>query len=344
MDVSIVIPVKNGGERLDQVLQAIHEQKTELEYEIICVDSGSTDNSVEAAKKAGCKVFQISPSEFGHGKTRNLGASYGTGTFIVFLTQDAMPANDEWLDELIAAMQEDEKIAGGFGKHLPYPECNLPDQMMLQEHFLRFTAADNTPTDIREPVYRTPKMNTVFQLTEEMRAMYEKDAGYCQFLAFFSDNCSCLRRSVWEKIPYDDVDYAEDQFWAKKILEAGYKKVFCPRAMVYHSHNYTLRSYAKRYYDDFKAVYRVYGKEAFASSKKQMIRGMLGDTKHQCGFIWRYPTISPMRRIKWMCYAGIRNLYRYKAMKKVLKYFEQEESVRDKMDMKNSQQYQQMKS
>lgn len=344
MDVSVVIPVKNGGERFKQVLQAIREQKTNLMYEIICIDSGSTDQSVQIARDLGCRVYEITPMEFGHGKTRNLGASYGTGEFIVFLTQDAMPANDQWLDALIEAMKEDEQIAGGFAKHIPYPECNLPDQLMLQEHFLRFTAAENTPIDSSEAVYRTSHMNTIFQLTDEMKTTYETDAGYGQFLAFFSDNCSCLRRSVWEKIPYDDVDYAEDQFWARKILEAGYKKVFCPKAVVYHSHNYPLKSYAKRYYDDFKAVYRVYGREALANNKRGMIRGLIGDTKHQCGYIYRYPEMSLGEKVKWMWYAVVRNIYRYNAMRKVLYYFTQNAMVQSKMDCKNSQQYQQLRS
>ena len=344
MDVSIVIPVKNGGKVLGDVLQGINAQKTDLEYEVICVDSGSSDDSVAVAKVAGCSVYEIPPTDFGHGKTRNLGASYGTGEFIVFLTQDAIPVDENWLDELIKAMREDDKIAGGFGKHLPYPDCNLPDQLMLREHFLRFTAADNTPTDENGPVYRTPLMNTVFQLTDEMKSTYETDEGYRQFLAFFSDNCSCLRRSVWEQIPYDDVDYAEDQFWARKILEAGYKKVFCPKAMVYHSHNYPLKSYAKRYFDDFKAIYRVYGSGAFASDKRSMFRGTLGDMKHQCGYVYRYPGLSFGQKVKWMCYTCTRNLYRYRAMKRVLEYFEANEEKQQEMDKKYSQQYQQIRS
>lgn len=341
MDVSIVIPVKNGGERFCEVLNAIRAQKTSLEYEIICVDSGSSDESVSWAKTAGCRVYEITPSEFGHGKTRNLGASYGSGEFIVFLTQDATPVGTDWLEELILAMREDEQIAGGFGKHLPYPDCNLPDKLILKEHFLRFTAAENTPIGRDEPVYRTDRMNTVFQLTDSMRSTYETDEGFRQFLAFFSDNCSCLRRSVWEKIPYDDVDYAEDQFWARKILEAGYKKVFCPKAMVYHSHNYPLRSYAKRYYDDFKAVYRVYGSGAFPSETKQLIRSTMGDIKHQCGFCFRYPNMSLINRVKWMAYTCVRNVLRYRAMKLVVKYYSADVEVQSKMDKMLSQQYQQ---
>lgn len=65
MDVSIVIPTKNAGELFEQVLKKIFEQKTKYEYEVICVDSGSTDNTIDIIKKYSCKLYQISSEEFG---------------------------------------------------------------------------------------------------------------------------------------------------------------------------------------------------------------------------------------------------------------------------------------
>ena len=147
---------------------------------------------------------------------------------------------------------------------------------MLQEHFARFG-----------------NENHVFEIRRRRTGnSTRRTRGNRQYLAFFSDNNSCLRRSVWEQIPYDDVDYAEDQFWARKILEAGYGKVYCPFAGVYHSHNYPLTSYGKRYYDDFKAMYRVYGM-VLCPTAKAFRRGLLGDIKHQCGYILR------QRQITW---------------------------------------------
>ena len=71
MDVSIVIPTKNGGHLFEKVLDAVFKQKTEYEYEVICVDSGSKDGTLDVIRKYPCRLFQIEPSEFGHGKTRN---------------------------------------------------------------------------------------------------------------------------------------------------------------------------------------------------------------------------------------------------------------------------------
>ena len=325
LDATIVIPVKNGGERLEQVLDMVDRQETEFSYEVVCVDSGSTDDSVAVIRRHNCILKEIAPEEFGHGKTRNLGASLGTGEFILFLTQDAVPADTHWLDEMLKAVKSDDGIAGGFGIHYPYPDCNLPDQLMLQEHFARFGTE-----------------NMTFEITDENRSLYEEDEGYRQYLAFFSDNNSCLRRSVWERIPYDDVDYAEDQFWARKILEQGYKKVYCPKAGVYHSHNYPLASYGKRYYDDFKAVYRVYG-TVLCPDVKAYIRGILGPTKHECGFILRKRDLSLTEKIKWCLYSGIRNCMRCTASVRAVKYFRAPKEQQESMDRRYSQQYLQIK-
>lgn len=63
-----------------------------------------------------------------------------------------------------------------------------------------------------------------------------------------------MPRKIWEKYPYDDVNFAEDQIWAKKMIELGYKKLYCPYAAVYHSHNYELKHTNK----DFMMNIKVY--------------------------------------------------------------------------------------
>lgn len=325
MDASIVIPVKNGGERLEQVLSMVEKQKTGFTYETICVDSGSNDGSVDVIRRHNCTLKEIPPEEFGHGKTRNLGASLGSGEFICFLTQDAVPADTHWLDEMMKAMKSDARIAGGFGIHYPYPECNLPDKLMLKEHFARFG-----------------NENTVFELTEENRKLYEEDEGYRQYLAFFSDNNSCLRRSVWERIPYDDVDYAEDQFWARKILEQGYKKIYCPKAGVYHSHNYPLKSYGKRYYDDFKALYQVFHM-ILCPNTASYIRGILGDTKRECAYILKQKDVTVKEKLYWCWYSFYRNIERRTAAVRAVKYFSVDEEGKRKMDVKFSREYEQLR-
>ena len=202
MDVTIVIPTKNGGELLDRVLAAVFSQKTQYTYEVICVDSGSKDNTLDIIRKYDCKLYQIPPSEFGHGKTRNYGAFKGTGTYIIFLTQDALPAAETWLQNFIDAMKLDSDIVGGFGIHYPYEDCNIFEKRDLDGHFKGFGLD-----------------NTIYFLEDPKR--YKEEEAYRHKLAFFSDNNSCVRRDIFEKYPYEDVNFAEDQLWAIKMILSG---------------------------------------------------------------------------------------------------------------------------
>ncbi|MBR5564872.1 MAG: glycosyltransferase family 2 protein [Roseburia sp.] len=321
MDASIVIPVKNGGELLDKVLAKVFEQKTKYEYEVICVDSGSSDNTVEIVKKYPCRLYEIAPEEFGHGKTRNYGASKGTGEFIIFITQDALPVNEYWLENFIDAMKMDDEVVGGFGRHLPYPDCNVLDVRDLNAHFKGFG-----------------EENTVSWMEDKER--YEREEGYRHYLAFFADNNSCLRRSVWEKYPYPDVDFAEDQIWMKQMIELGFKRVYAPDAMVYHSHNYALNTYFKRYYDQYKAIYRLHQYQMFKNVPR-MIYGTLRIIYADMRYIWgRQSQIN--HKWKWTHYAVVRNTYRSVAAFIAGRYEGYSEKTKRYLDRRISQQYDQI--
>ncbi|MEW6727933.1 MAG: glycosyltransferase family 2 protein [Pseudomonadota bacterium] len=237
---SVIIPVKNGGALFKHVLKSVLEQETPWPFEVLVIDSGSKDGSPEYAESLGVRVHHIAPSSFGHGRTRNLGASLSHGEFIVFLTHDAMPADRSWLHNLVSACELTPRTAGAFGRHLAYPDASPITRRELATHFAGFG---------QEPV-------TVFL---EDRQRYDREEGYRQFLHFFSNNNACLRRSVWETIPFPDVDFAEDQAWAKKIIEAGYEKAYAPDACVYHSHDFGIIETLQRAFDESRALKRIFG-------------------------------------------------------------------------------------
>ncbi len=291
MDVTIVIPTKNAGALLDRTLAAVFSQKTQYSYEVICVDSGSSDQTIEIIRKYDCKLFQIKPEEFGHGKTRNYGASKGTGEFIVFITQDAVPATDTWLENFINAMKIDDEIVGGFGIHYPYEDCNIYDKRDLTVHFQGFGSD-----------------NTIYSMEDKER--YKVDEGYRHLLAFFSDNNSCLRRRVWEKYPYDDVDFAEDQIWARKMIEMGFKKVYCPYAPVYHSHNFKLFSYAGRYFDEYRSLYKLHG-YLIVNKWYQVVLNTYKHIRSDLRYLKTVKDLSIWERIKWINHSFWRNHARY---------------------------------
>ncbi|MEX0300164.1 MAG: glycosyltransferase [Kordiimonas sp.] len=227
---SVVIPTYNAGPVLDKVLSAATTQRTPWPFEILVIDSGSTDETLDIiAKYPDVRLHSIDKSEFNHGDTRNLGVKLTEGEFVAFLTHDAMPANANWLYNLVTSLEMNPKAAGAFGKHLAYPEASPYTVRDMNAHFSNL---------LNYPLYLDKDTNT--------GRFNARDQQWMQLLHFYSDNNSCMRRSVWEKIPYRPVKFGEDQVWADDIIKAGYGKVYAPRAMVYHSHDFEPAEHQER--------------------------------------------------------------------------------------------------
>ncbi len=237
---SIIIPTKNGGALFRRVLDAVLTQQTDWPYEVIIADSGSTDGTVEFVQQfSQVKLLQIPAQEFGHGRTRNQAIEFAQDEFVAMLTHDALPGSSFWLTHLVACAEQSSNIAGVFGRHIAYEHASPFTRQELELHFAGFES------------------NPIVSLDDQQR--YDTDLGYRQFLHFFSDNNALLRKSVWQTIPYPDVDFAEDQAWAKLIIEAGYKKAYCHEAWVYHSHDYSLWERFQRSFDESQAFNRWFG-------------------------------------------------------------------------------------
>ena len=252
MRASVLIPVKNGGGLLGQVLDAVLRQVTPWDFEILVVDSGSKDDSIEQATSRGVRVDTIPSASFGHGRTRNLLGSMSRGEFLVYLTQDALPASENWLAALVDGCDVAPNVAGAFGPHIAYDSARYTTKRELEAHFQGFGASA-----------------TVYQNDDPER--YARDLGFRQFLHFFSNNNSCLRRSVWEEIPFPDVNFAEDQSWALRIIEAGYAKAFVPAAAVYHSHDFGPWETFQRNFDESRS-FDVYFNYSMQRSLKGAMR------------------------------------------------------------------------
>lgn len=236
-DVSIIILTKNAGDGFSETLSAVYTQGYPGKFEVIIIDSGSTDETITIAKRNPTRIVNIKPEDFGHGKTRNLGAKLASGEYLVFLTQDAIPTTDKWLSSLIRNFG-DPKVAGIYGRQIPKKNTKPMEQFFLNTKY--------------------PSEHLVKQLQENKTDMD---------IIFFSDVNSALRRAVWEKYPFDDgVIAGEDQEWSKKVLRKGYKIVYDPEAAVYHSHNYTLKAVFQRYFDCGVSIGR-HTAEEYASDK-----------------------------------------------------------------------------
>jgi rhamnosyltransferase len=272
MKVSVVIPAKNGGQLFKGVLEAVLGQHTPWPFEVIVVDSGSVDGTADYVRSLpDVKLIEISSADFGHGRTRNLAISHSKSEFIAMLTHDALPASSTWLVEMVEIAEADPNIAGVFGRHIAYPDASPFTKRELEMHFAGFESMKVVRID--DP------------------ARYATDVGHRQVLHFFSDNNALLRRSVWEKTPYPDVDFAEDQAWAKQIVEAGYSKAYAHQAAVYHSHDYTLFERLQRSFDESLAFNRLFGYR-LCVGPRALIRSWLALTARDLSYakeasLWR---------------------------------------------------------
>ncbi len=217
---SVVIPVKDGGPLLERVLSAVRAQG---DLELIVIDSGSRDGSLEVARSAGAELIEIAPEDFGHGKTRNLGMERASGERVCFLTQDAVP-EPGWLDAYREAFALDERVGAAFGPHLPQPDTSPMIARELTEFFHGFS----------------PDGGLVIHRSGD--------------LTFLSNVNACYARACWEDVRFEDVAYAEDQAFGRAMLEAGWAKVFHPGAAVRHAHDYRAIEFVKRYFDEYRGL------------------------------------------------------------------------------------------
>lgn len=234
-EVSVVIPTHNGGELFKTVLERVLAQQLPWRFEVVVVDSSSTDGTAEFLKSQSSVITHTIPkSEFQHGKTRNLGAKIAKGDYIAVITQDALPVDEYWLYHLIASLKKHPKAAGVFGKHLAWDNASAFTKRDLKAHFKTF---DNHPLCVSKFL--------------NVKKFQRKDEGWHQFLRFYSDNNSAMRKSVWKQIPYPEITFGEDQAWAKAIIDAGYEKIYSPHGSVYHSHEYNYKEQFTRAYEEY---------------------------------------------------------------------------------------------
>lgn len=224
--VSIVIPTWNGEDEIGECLRGVFSQHVEFDLEVLVIDSSSSDRTVEIASKFPVRVHKIPQSEFNHGDTRNLGAQMTDGDLIVFLVQDAYPERRDWLITLVNNFR-DPNVGAAFCRILPRPTAGmLVRRGVLGDLCFGDERIENQITD--------------------PAAYHAMDPLARRIFINFNDVCSCLRRTVWERLPFARIQFGEDLLFAKGALEAGYKIVFDPNAAVIHSHEYDPKTLAAR--------------------------------------------------------------------------------------------------
>ncbi|WP_166671289.1 glycosyltransferase family 2 protein [Cryobacterium psychrophilum] len=261
--VTVAILTYNGEVYLEQILREVSAQDVAGDIEVLVIDSGSTDSTLDIVGRfPNVKLHEIPNSEFGHGKTRNLAAQLGTGEYIAFLTHDAIPVSREWLRELLAPFEFDESIVAVMGKQIPRRGCFPLLKYEINGVFAGFG----------------PDFGTSIFYKDQ----FVQSEGVLNAISFYSDVNSAARRDfLVNTLPYRDVRYAEDQLFGKDLIEAGYKKAYAGRAAVEHSNDLTRDEYRRRIFDETVGLRQIGFPIPVLSEKGQIrltLRGIAGDT------------------------------------------------------------------
>ena len=213
MDASIIILTKNAGEHFKHLLERIFPQQFDGQFEVLIVDSGSTDATLKIARGFPAKITEIRPDAFHHGKTRNLGAELSIGRILVYITQDALPINNDWLEKL-ANNFKDPNVAMVIGRQIPWQTTKPPEKFFYVHNF-----------------------------PEQKIIVKPKSSSYYLDNVFISNVNSAIRKDVWQQFKFSEaIIMAEDKEFANRILSAGWTIIYEPTATVYHAHDLSLRS------------------------------------------------------------------------------------------------------
>jgi GT2 family glycosyltransferase len=263
-EVTVAIPVRDGGAALERTLDALARQT--VAHQLLVCDSGSRDGSPARARARAAEVIEIAPSQFSHGGTRNLLMREAAGAHVALLTQDAEPADERWLERLLGGFELAEDVAIVYGPYRARPDAAFHVRVELEQWFASLSPDGDPRVERLDPSERSaPALELIGRR------------------GFFTDANACLARAAWERVPFREVPYAEDRVLAIDMLRAGYAKAFVPDAAVLHSHDYTTLQELRRSFDEGRGLREVYGwlEPAGPGHLLRKLRGELGQGRRE---------------------------------------------------------------
>ena len=236
VDATVFIPTFNGAPYLDRLLTAVAGQEFSGTFDILVIDSGSTDATLDIiAQHPQVRLVTIAPSEFGHGRTRNQAAELARGEYVAYLSHDAIPLDAQWLENLLEPLRRvtptgQPACVAVFGKQVARPFC-FPSLAYEIDGVFTACGPDDRPTLVSCPPGAADTLS--------------------HHDLFYSDVNSATRRDLLlGAIPYRDLDYSEDLAFARDVLNSGLAKAYQPLAAVEHSNDVTFAEYGKRVFDE----------------------------------------------------------------------------------------------
>jgi len=226
MNCSIVIRAYNEEKHIGRLLEGVRQQ-TVRDLEIILVDSGSTDKTVSIAESFGARIVRIPSEEFTFGRSLNFGVQAATREFVVIASAHVYPVYPDWIENLLLQFG-DEQVALTYGKQRGPDSAKYSEQQIYHQ-------------------------------------WYPDASNFDQPTAFCNNANAAIRKSLWEKNPYDEtLTGLEDLAWAKWAKEQGYKISYVAEAEIIHIHTETPRGVYNRYRREAMALRKIYPEANFS--------------------------------------------------------------------------------
>lgn len=267
--ITVGIPCRDGGEVLRRALNSIAAQETNRSLELLALDSGSTDGTLNVLAEHGARIVPIASETFDWGEVRQRLFEEARGAIVVNLSQDAVPARPDWLECLVRPL--DETGAGvSCGGSVPDPERGFPQFQW--------------------------ERNGYFYFTREMAKFARR---YGRGLSFAN---TAVRRAVWADIGIAPQATGEDFGFQTRLHEQGVPIAFPDDAPVLHHHYYTFRGVYRRCrneglalrqmgcrYTGWDCLCDVLGPRKYLQWLREVKRGSLRN-----GAEWTYPVLRPL--------------------------------------------------
>ena len=220
-ETTIVVRAFNEERHIGDLLRSVRDQTCQ-DYEIVLVDSGSTDKTVSIARDYCDKVLEIESRDFTFGYSLNVGCEQSEGRYIVIVSAHALPTSRDWLQKLVAPLDLSSDVAMVYGRHVGAQETKFSERQDFERGF------------------------GMAKLVKQAPDYYANNAN------------SAIRKSLWEKHHFDEyITGLEDIAWAKYFMDLGYAVVYEPEAAVYHIHEETWHHIYNRYRREAIAAKRI---------------------------------------------------------------------------------------
>lgn len=221
--VDVIIPVYKPGKQWKQLIQMLNRQTYPIEH-ILIMNTGKENWKEEYESWASNMVVEhIQQEDFDHGKTRDQGARKSSADYLLFMTQDAVPADETMVESLIKAFEKQPKIGVAYGRQIPAENCRLAERFTRQFNYPEKSCV-KTLEDLPQMGIKTFFCSNVCAMYD--REIYVKQKGFVQKTIF-----------------------NEDMIFAGNLIQSGYAVAYVAEAKVIHSHNYTAVQQFHRNFD-----------------------------------------------------------------------------------------------